>query len=109
MGIRARSLRIALSASMLLALTALPGAWFDQAPGNAIGTATAWAGGTPDETLNPPPTPPKKSSSVGARWDRSTSTSDAAITRSAYPTTRISRIDRIKAIWTLLRVTTLRM
>ena len=109
MGLQVRSLRFALSAAMLFALTALPGVWFDQVPGNAIGTATAWAGGTPDETLNPPPTPPKKSSSVGLRWDYGTSTSDTAIIHRADRTTRISRIERIKAIWTLLRATTLRM
>ena len=109
MGLRVRSIRFALSVAMLFALTALPGVWFNQAPGNAIGTATAWAGGTPDETLNPPPTPPKKSSSIGMRWDYSTSTPETAITRGADRSTRISRIDRIKAIWMLLRVTTLRL
>ena len=94
---------------MLIALTALPGVWFVQAPGIAIGPATAWAGGTPDETLNPPPAPPKKASSIGSRWDFGTPTSDTAIMKRAERTTRISRIDRIKAIWTLLRATTLRM
>ena len=108
MGPRSRSLRIALSAAMLIALTALPGVWFIQTPGNVIGPATAWAGGTPDETLNPPPTPPKKSSSADVLWDSGTPISESAITYRAERI-RISRIDRIKAIWKFLRATTLRM
>ncbi|HEU4725507.1 MAG TPA: hypothetical protein VFU59_09460 [Candidatus Eisenbacteria bacterium] len=94
---------------MLIALTALPGVWNFQAPGNAFGPATAWAGGTPDETLNPPATPPKKSSSVGFRGDFSTSTPRSAITDRSSGFARLSTIERIKLIWTIVRASTLRM
>lgn len=63
MGHRIRSLRVAIVAASFIALTALPGTWSAQVPGNAFSPTAAWAGGTPDETLVPPPTPPKKAPS----------------------------------------------
>ena len=109
MGPRIRSLRLALSAAMLIVLTALPGVWFTQAPGNAFGPATAWAGGTPDETLNPPPMPPKKSSALTMRHGQSIPTPDTAIGGRIERGTTLSTIGRIKVLWTIVRATTLRM
>ena len=109
MGPRIRSLRLALSATMLIVLTALPGVWFTQVPGNAFGPATAWAGGTPDETLSPPPMPPKKSGALSMRRDNSIPTPGTAIGDRIERRTTISTIERIKAIWTIVRATTLRM
>ena len=109
MGPRIRSLRLALSAAMLIVLTALPGVWLSQTPGNAFGPATAWAGGTPDETLSPPPTPPKKASAIGRRLDFGTTTPGRAIGDRIERKTPVSTIDRIRALWTIVRATTLRM
>ncbi|MEK7348772.1 MAG: hypothetical protein AABZ94_07850 [Candidatus Eisenbacteria bacterium] len=109
MGPRIRSLRFALLATTLVALTVLPGTWLPQVPGNAFGPATAWAGGTPDETLNPPPAPPKKSGSSSLRCDPSISTSEAAVVGRASRRTMITKFDRLMAVWTIVRATTLRM
>lgn len=109
MGLRIRSLRLALLAATFIALTALPGAWLAQESGNAFGPATAWAGGTPDETLNPPPTPPKKLGSSSQRYDPSISTSEAAVVGRASRRTMITKFDRLMAVWTFVRATTLRM
>lgn len=109
MGLRYRSLRFALLAALLIALTALPGTWLPQVPGNAFGPATAWAGGTPDETLNPPPTPPKKSGALSQRWDRSTSVSGTSVVDRPARRALITKSDRLIAVWTFVRATTLRM
>ncbi|HEY6571977.1 MAG TPA: hypothetical protein VI198_01560 [Candidatus Eisenbacteria bacterium] len=93
----------------LIALTALPGAWLPQVPGNAFGPATAWAGGTPDETLNPPPTPPKKSTASSLRWDHSTSTPEAAVVDRAARRTFFTKFERLMAVWNIVRATTLRL
>jgi len=41
----------------LLMLVALPVTWTDQAPWRGVAPAYCQAGGSPDETLNPPPVP----------------------------------------------------
>ncbi len=109
MGLRYDSLRFALLAATLIVLTALPGTWLPQVPGNAFGPATAWAGGTPDETLNPPPTPPKKSSASSLRWDRSTPMPGEAGVDRVARRTPITTFHRLMAVWTFVRATTLRM
>lgn len=94
---------------MLIVLTALPGVWFTQVPGNAFGPATAWAGGTPDETLNPPPTPPKKTSAFNMRRGSSITTPGTAVGDRNERRTTLSTIGRIKVLWTIVRAATLRM
>jgi hypothetical protein len=42
----------------LLVLIALPFTWTDQAPWHGIAPTLSYAGGSPDETLNPPAYPP---------------------------------------------------
>ena len=108
MGLRIRSLRISLLAATLVALTALPSSWDLQGPGNAFGPATVWAGGTPDETLNPPPTPPKKSGAF-YRCDRSSTTPATPVVDRASRRSNITMIDRLKAVWSIVRATTLRL
>ena len=66
MGLLPRVLTIALGVTALLALLSLPSLRGDRTPGRALAPSVAWAGGSPDETLNPPPIPPKKSSRIGA-------------------------------------------
>ncbi len=62
MGFRIRSLHYAMFVLVFIAIAVLPGNWSPQIPGSPFGPATAWAGGTPDETLNPPPSPPQGAS-----------------------------------------------
>jgi len=62
MGFRIRSLHYAMFVLVFFAIAVLPGNWTSQLPGSPFGPATAWAGGTPDETLNPPPIPPQAGS-----------------------------------------------
>jgi hypothetical protein len=40
-------------------VTSLPALQHDRIPRSAIAPSIAWAGGSPDETLKPPPVPPK--------------------------------------------------
>ena len=42
----------------IITLVAIPVSWTVRAPWTAIGPSLAWAG-SPDETLRPPPTPPR--------------------------------------------------
>lgn len=109
MGLRYVSLRFALLAATLIVLTALPGTWLPQVPGNAFGPATVWAGGTPDETLNPPPAPPKKSSAPSQRWDHSTPMPAERGVDRVDRRAPITTFDQLMAVWTFVRATTLRM
>ena len=47
----------------IITLLAIPVTWTVRAPWTAIGPSLAWAG-SPDETLNPPPVPPKSGKRV---------------------------------------------
>jgi hypothetical protein len=109
MGLRYRSLRFALLAATLVALTALPSTWLFQAPGNAFGPATVWAGGTPDETLNPPPTPPGRKSASFHRRDTSITMPEATVVDRASRRTESTMFHRLRAAWAIVRATTLRM
>ncbi len=46
--------------AVLFTLLALPVVWTQQAPWHGIAPALSHAGGSPDETLKPPPTPTGK-------------------------------------------------
>lgn len=65
MGLLPRVLTIALGVTALLALLSLPSLRSDRTLGSALAPSVAWAGGSPDETLNPPPVPPKSASRIG--------------------------------------------
>jgi hypothetical protein len=64
MNLLPRRLRLATLLATLLIVPALPVTWTDQAPLHGIAPALSHAGGSPDETLNPPSTPPQSGSSV---------------------------------------------
>jgi hypothetical protein len=57
MGLLPRVSRFALGVLVVLALTSLPALRFDRIPGCALSPQIAWAGGSPDETLNPKKAP----------------------------------------------------
>jgi hypothetical protein len=50
--------------TIFMLATMLPVSWSDSGTTMPPGATTAWAG-SPDETLNPPPEPPKKGASYG--------------------------------------------
>ena len=58
MSLLSRAILISLFAIGVFLFTALPAPSFIQHRVNVVGPSVAWAG-SPDETLNPPPTPPK--------------------------------------------------
>jgi hypothetical protein len=110
MGYRLRSLRYALLISVMFAIAALPGLWSNQTPGSTFGPAIAWAGGTPDETLNPPPTPPtngggkKTSDGYGYAVGTTDVATDAAEVQGAT-----DRPSRWSLFWLVIRSTVLRI
>ena len=50
--------------AVLFTLLALPVVWTQQAPWHGIAPALSHAGGSPDETLKPPPTPTGKAAAL---------------------------------------------
>lgn len=107
MGFLNRSLRLGLFSVMLVAMTAIPSTWNLQAPGTALGPTPSWAGGTPDESLHPQPTPttPKRTISAPSLGHAgSTIVTDRSTTTGAQGTLR----DRLIAVWTFVRAMSLR-
>jgi hypothetical protein len=68
-----RSSRVAVLTLALLTVISLPTLRIDRTPGSALTPSIAWAGGSPDETLKPPDSPPT-----------TTPPKSAAITRIGY-------------------------
>jgi|SRR5687767_6561804 len=58
MGLLPRVLRLVFGVTALSVLISLPTLRTDRNQGSVITPSIAWAGGSPDETLNPPPVPP---------------------------------------------------
>ena len=109
MGFRIRSLRLGVSTLLLVAMTAIPGAWHFQAPGTALGPAISWAGGTPDETLHPQPTPTTKRAASAVPGGACDTTKPGAIMSARSESGPGATLrDRLIALWTFVRATTLR-
>ena len=111
MGSRNRSLHYAMFVLLFFAIAVLPSNWASQVPGSPFGPATAWAGGTPDETLNPPPVPPQsgsraKSPKSMAHEAEGRGSSDRLASTSLAPEMGGATWD---AIWRLVRATVLRI
>jgi hypothetical protein len=110
MGIRTRSLRLAISLAVFFATFALPEIWTSQIPGRPVGARVAWASGTPDETLkpSPPPKAPPKSVREAASYAIMES-SEGAIVKSGR-TGRVAGVwtVRVAVFWATARVTLLR-
>lgn len=65
MGLLPRVVRPAVGIAVVLTLISLPTLRTYRIPGSALSPTLAFAsGGSPDETLNPPPAPPKKASAM---------------------------------------------
>ena len=62
---------------LLMLATMLPASWSTSGSFVRPGASNAWAG-SPDETLNPPPEPPKKG---GSLYDATSVTTEASATR----------------------------
>ena len=110
MGFRIRSLRLGLSTVLLVAMTAIPSAWDSQAPGTAFGPVACWAGGTPDETLHPQPTPTsgKRSMAMAPRGSDYSERSDVAANARIGSVAPVHLRDRLIAVWTVVRAMSLR-
>lgn len=103
MGPIPRFAKIALATSFLLALTSLPAILPDRVPGSGIAPATAWAGGSPDETLKPPAPPRARSISDPGRVDLNGVTSWKAV-RSAVA--RLKGADRWEFFYRVILTST---
>ena len=110
MGFRIVSLRLGLFTVLLVAMTAIPGAWYFQAPGTALGPSISWAGGTPDETLHPQPTPTsgKRLYAMPPRGGYDTKRPEATLVARSHNGTAANLRDRLIALWTFVRATSLR-
>ena len=110
MGFRIRSLRLGFFTVLLVAMTAIPSAWYFQAPGTAFGPAACWAGGTPDETLHPQPTPTqgKRLMSVPPRGGDYSNRPDVAHSARIGAGEPVNLRVRLIAIWTFVRAMSLR-
>jgi hypothetical protein len=109
MGFRIRSFRLGVFTVLLVAMTAIPSAWFFQAPGTAFGPVACWAGGTPDETLHPQPTPTgsrlKAVPPRGGDYSARTTLGNDARSGSGES---VNLRDRLIALWTFVRAMSLR-
>ncbi|HET9951690.1 MAG TPA: hypothetical protein VFS09_07850 [Candidatus Eisenbacteria bacterium] len=110
MGFRLRSLRLGLLTVLLVAMTAIPSAWYSQAPGTAFGPVACWAGGTPDETLHPQPTPTSGKRTIGLapRAGDYSKRPDVASNARIGAGGPVNSRDRLIAIWTFVRAMSLR-
>ena len=66
MGLLPRLAKYSFVVAALVALTSLPVPPADRNPGSALTPRLAWAGGSPDETLKPPATPPDPAKKVAS-------------------------------------------
>lgn len=90
-----RVLRLAVLTLALLTLISLPTLRSDRNTGSALTPTIAWAGGSPDETLKPPDspppsTPPKSASITGF----GTASTDAATIGTHRAYTRLTALQR---------------
>lgn len=106
MALLPRITKVALSVFVLFALTALtsiPTKFPLRALGSWLAAAPAWAGGSPDETLNPRPKATSikyKSAGLPGTSTANENTSSLGITR-AYGTIGLAWSDRVKFAWRL--------
>jgi hypothetical protein len=109
MGFRIDTLRLGLFTVLLVAMTAIPGAWYCQAPGTALGPSISWAGGTPDETLHPQPSPTGKRTYLSPQSRGTDNRPGATLCTRSNPGAAATLRDRLIALWTFIRATSLRM
>lgn len=79
------STRFAIPLVLFVLATMLPVSWSSSGTNTGLGVTSAWAG-SPDETLNPPPQPPKKGGSLtdGMSVTSPTATVESARTRTGW-------------------------
>jgi hypothetical protein len=94
---------------VLVSLTSLPVGPASRTPGSALAPRLAWAGGSPDETLKPPTTPPdptKKAASI--RTTTGTGGSARLETSQATALRRLTLRERFELAYRILRIYALR-
>jgi hypothetical protein len=73
MALLPRIAKLALATAILVGLTSLPVPPTSRDPGSALAPSIAWAGGSPDETLNPKKGPSSRSlttrTSISKTWN----------------------------------------
>lgn len=76
----------------------LPASWSSSGPSYLPGASNAWAG-SPDETLNPPPEPPKKGATLGDYGTTATTESSATRLESTATETGGSWLESFGFAW----------
>ncbi len=82
----------------LLALSAGPALWSSHSTPFWVGAKTAYAN-SPDETLNPPPTPPTGKYHSAAMPGMASTHRDVASVASTRPTVELGRFERMLLVW----------
>ena len=83
---------------LFLLASTLSVSWSSFGPQLHSGATAAWAG-SPDETLNPPPEPPKKGSSFGYGTSVTTTAATSMKLESKGIRTELSWTQRIGIVW----------
>jgi hypothetical protein len=98
-------------ASLLIALfllaSMLPVSWSGSGSSYLPGASNAWAG-SPDETLNPPPEPPKKGSTLGDYGTQATTEASGTRLESTETSTGWSWLESFGFAWRYYLSRTLR-
>jgi hypothetical protein len=97
MGLLSRDEKLALSLSIVFLIVIIPVSFPNASSGTWRCTTQAWASGSPDETLNPQPIPPRKAASLHRMLEPSIN--GAQVTRESYDAVSISSRTGFRA-WT---------
>jgi len=93
--------------ALFLLASMLPVSWSGSGPSYLPGASNAWAG-SPDETLNPPPEPPKKGATLGDYGTQATTEASGTRLESTDTSTGWSWLERFGFAWRYYLSRTLR-
>ena len=109
MSLFSRLAKVTLAFVLLFLFASVHGTWSSHGAGKLLTVRTAWAG-SPDETLNPPPTPPKsKYSGVSIQPYSSTATSTPTHVIRTEAASGLRWTDRLAFVWRFYLASVLRI
>lgn len=109
MSLFSRLAKVTLAFVLLSLFASTHGTWTSHGGGQLLSVSTAWAG-SPDETLNPPPTPPKsKYSGVTVQPYSATVTSTPAHVTRTEAASGLRWTDRLAFVWRFYLASVLRI
>ena len=108
MSLFSRLAKVTLAFVLLFLLASVNGTWSSHGTGRLLSVSPAWAG-SPDETLNPPPTPPKsKYCGISMNAYSSTPSSTTSVTRTEAAS-GLRWTDRLAFVWRFYLASVLRI